>query len=716
MFALLGLVTGFLVFSQVSHSWVSPATERTACHIGGLVVGASVLLAVLVACFDQRNSAGAWRTQRVGWALCPLAGGIPLAIWQWLIWESGKSGSWNDGPWPLYAWMTLLVVCAWRAAVLIPPFEIRKASLGGLVITAVAVMVGLHVWMQYRAWNALSFGYHDIGLFARALFNAAHGRGMWVDSFGYSLLGEHSCFLLYLLVPLCAAGLNPFHLLVFTSAIVLNAPAFLVAWYLRRRLDSNLAALVGALAWLLLPSLGCLVIVRGYGFQAGSLAIPLLVAGLALTSLHRLRGATVCMLLAMLAREDFALTTAAWGVYVALFEKGRFAGTIVTLVAVAYFVAMIHVVIPGYRAEPYPWISAHFGWRDSISSLFGNLPGDSAFMVTLLLPMAILLVRPDPMLLIALPVLAETLLTTNPELHNLSAHYYTPAVPVLFFAALQSWARYANRRARLGHSVAPMPQRHAGRRLMQAGWCLLVAAWAGQTYLGLGPHTNTPPFHYSTEEFQASLTEVRNLRATVSRTHSVTASYRLAAHFLDFDNLWTVHNEQLGDLVIVDDRDNWDASEPRSVLPRAHASGEYQPVHADYHLVALIRTAELTPLARELRPDQVPADITPQPFEMGEGIELAGLSLNPDERLPDGRIAYRVTLIWRGVRPIVADYRFGLTLGEGRWRWGPFYFARGAYPTNTWEPGRLYRDDVRIVEPLFAAPYRLWQLQPVLLH
>lgn len=109
-------------------------------------------------------------------------------------------------------------------------------------------MVVLHIAMQLELWRLLSFGYRDIGLFARALHNAAQGQGLWVDSLERSILGEHAFFALWVWVPLCKLGADPFYLLVGLSAVCLNGPALIVAWYVRRRVASNLAAVIAALA------------------------------------------------------------------------------------------------------------------------------------------------------------------------------------------------------------------------------------------------------------------------------------------------------------------------------------------------------------------------------------------------------------------------------------------------------------------------------------
>lgn len=329
--------------------------------------------------------------------------------------------------------------------------------------------------------------------------------------------------------------------------------------------------------------------------------------------------------------------------------------------------------------------------------------------------MAVLLARPDPLALVAIPASVKVLLTTNPELHSLSAHYHTPAAPVLFFAAVHAWVRAATggeSKPRYRPRPAP-PQR--GARLMRSGWCLLITAWAGQIYVGIGPHTNNPARPCSSPDLQASLAHVRDSRAAVPRRLSVTASYRIAGHFLDFDPLWTVRNEQLGDIVVIDDRDNWDASEPRSAVLRAHRDGDYQPVYADHHLVILRRGTQPGPLEGVLRPDRLSDRVAPAALDLGMGIELVGFRLGGIEDSQREFAKCSATLVWRCRESIEGDLRFGLVAEGTPCRWGPFYFAHRAYPTSVWEPGRLYRDDVILTIPA-AAEAGLGRLRLVLLR
>ncbi|GMU33851.1 MAG: hypothetical protein AMXMBFR20_17230 [Planctomycetia bacterium] len=624
-------------------------------------------------------------------ALTLTIGSLVLAVIQFLLRP--------QSPWLLYAWISFLTALTWMFCLGRSEVSRHRAA-RPLLLAAVAGVSAVHVWMQFDLWRNLSFGYHDIGLFARALHNAAIGRGLWVDSLGRSLLGEHAFLASWALVPPVLLGIFPFHLLVTLSPICLNGTALIVAWYARKRLNSDLAGILSGLAWLLLPFHGRLAIAHGYGFHESYLAVPLLFAGFAVAKCGRPMLGAVILLSTMLIREDIALTVAAWGAYQLMVSKRRALGATVILSAVAYFLVAIYIIVPHYRGAPYPHIGFHFSnvGITSTAALLTNL----SFLVTLLLPTAFLPLRAWRFSLIALPAILETLLTTNPELHNIGFQYYVPAIPVLFFAAIESWVE-------MRHRGAADPVRQNSANAMRPGWSLLVAAALCHAFFGIGPLTNNPTEPFAAPALVADSAQVARVRELIPPSASVTASYRIAAHFLDADRLYTTADERLGDFVIVHEADVIDEHLPRAALSRAIRTGTYQPIFADYSLVVLSKQKEQSPLAREIVLTELPSEMASRRIDLGEGVELVGMSVKPTG--PSSRATVR--LVWRCTGPISEDYRFGLVSGETRW--GPFRFARGAIPTDAWTPGILYGDQITIeVAPVMELNPAAFQ--PVLLR
>lgn len=700
----LSLCAGIAVFSVSQYQWVHHASLQGVFRINSLILPGGLLVAVTLA-WRHTSSRRRLLLLRSSWILWLSLIALALAVFQLCI--SSRT------PWLHYAWIALLIAFASRLTRLLElPAITRRQSLAILAF-ALTLMIALHVYIQYSLWEHLSFGYRDIGLFARALHNAASGGALWVDSLNRSLLGEHSCFALWMFVPFCRLGIPAFDLLVLASAALLNGPALIIWAFARKRFDSEWGGLLAALSWLLLPSLGCLAIAQGYGFHEVYIAVPILVGALALTINDRMRSAALCMFAALLVREDLALTVCAWAVYIALVKRWRGLGFLIFLMALAYFIAMVAVVIPHYRGAPYPHMAFHFRQAGEANTTLQSLAVNISFLMTLLLPMAVFPLGRLSLCLIALPALLETILTTNPELHNLCFHYYTPALPILFFAAIESWYRMTRSTHHRFGSVTELPPK-ARARVIRPGLTLLVAAAMGQTYLGIGPLTNNPASPITPPELRAEFANIRQIKGLAPSSISVTASYRIAAHFLDHDQLWEVGNDNLGDLVIVDDRDNWDASRPRRAVIRAAQTGRYQPVFANHHLVVLIRQDEPTPLAANLMPAHFPKDMRTFSEPISPAITCVGIDTH---LLPPGvktKAGLKVTLIWRCLGISTGDDRFGLVLADNQPRWGPFYFAHGAYPTSAWIPGQLYRDEILVEIPPQVRIEELATLRPIL--
>lgn len=599
----------------------------------------------------------------------------------------------TDSPWLLYAWIMAVSV---RCAGFICNWQPRLSSMPialGMIAAMAIVVTGVHVRIQMFLWESMSLGYHDIGLFARALHSAAEGNGLWVDSLGRSILGEHAFVAAWALVPFCQLGFDPLTLLILAGPLALNGTSVIIAWYVCRRFESVAAGLIAGAAWLLLPMHGCLIVAHGYGFHESYLAVPLIAWGLASALLGRYRLAAAILLVSMLIREDIALTVGAWGAYIWLVEKRKAVGAATLLIALAYFALAVFVIVPAYRGGPYPHLGFHF--QDSMTSAATAVGINLSFLATLLVPMALMPLRSMKLAAVSLPAIAETMLTRNPELHNIGFQYYVPAMVVLFFAALEGWRTMAR-----GVSA---PVRH-GR-----GHALLGAALLGGIYLGVGLWTNNPVRPFANPTLVASFDAVQALREQIPQSATVTASYRIAAHFLDARQLWTTANDDLGDVIVVHDADVIDERHPREALTRALRTGSYAPIYADYHLVALSKLPGDHSIADRLQSRNLPADVPAVKLEIGEGIEVAAMLARP---IPSEQ-RIRVSVLWRAAGPIARDLRFGLTLGDARW--GPFYFAKGAYPSNAWQAGWYYRDDL-LIEASAPQLSRVWELRPVLLE
>ncbi len=159
------------------------------------------------------------------------------------------------------------------------------------------------------------------------------------------------------------------------------------------------------------------------------------------------------MVVGLLSRESVALTFAAIGVYVAVAQRRWRFGLAVTAISVAWFTAVIEVIMPAIAGAPYGhWTYDALG-NGPLAALFhvSRHPIDSLKLlftplqkvriwIALFGPWLFLPIL-SPLLLVTIPSLAERFWSSNPLLWTTSFHYSLLIAPILAFAAVDSLER-----------------------------------------------------------------------------------------------------------------------------------------------------------------------------------------------------------------------------------------------------------------------------------
>ena len=189
-------------------------------------------------------------------------------------------------------------------------------------------------------------------------------------------------------------------------------------------------------------------------FHEIAFAVPLLAIALERLDAGRLRTAVIAALLLLLVKEDFGLVVAAFGLVVGLrTHRWRLAG-ILAVVGIAFTVLADRVLIPAFGGK------AGYYW-DYYAAL-GSGPLEAAWhvvrhplwtlhlMVTpqakvrllewLFFPLGLMPLG-SPFVLLTVPLLAERLLSDNPNHWTLTHQYTAPLVPILTLAAVDTVAR-----------------------------------------------------------------------------------------------------------------------------------------------------------------------------------------------------------------------------------------------------------------------------------
>ncbi|GAA2146944.1 DUF2079 domain-containing protein [Kitasatospora kazusensis] len=358
----------------------------------------------------------------------------------------------------------------------------QRTALLMLLCFAVAFALGL------QQWSAVQIGGFDLSIFDQGIRGYAH-FGLPISEVksyhhefppGFSLLGDHFSPVLALLAPLYWLWNDPRTLMLGQALLfALGVPlvrriavrTFAASDARTVRRAADLAGLVYALGWPLLAA------ARG-GFHEVGFAVPLTLLMFERGMARRYGTVALAALLICCTKEDMGLMVGAYGLVLALRSRrghdGRglgyglgllIAGPVVSVAAITW-------LIPAMGGQPgYYWNYGQLG--PDAGSAVRNVLGDptlllhSAFSTTIkpllvLWLFGTLLALPlrSATALCALPLLAERILSDNPNHWSIAHHYDAFLWPIMLTATLEVLGRlHAQERTRrtarrLGVTVA----------------------------------------------------------------------------------------------------------------------------------------------------------------------------------------------------------------------------------------------------------------------
>ncbi|MFJ5233322.1 DUF2079 domain-containing protein [Kitasatospora sp. NPDC088391] len=352
-----------------------------------------------------------------------------------------------------------------------------------LLTFAVCLALGL------QQWTSLQLGGFDLGIFDQGVRGYAH-FGLPVSTLksvhhefppGFSLLGDHFSPVLALLAPLYWLWDDPRMLLVGQAALYaagvplvrrIATRAFAGADQRVRTRVRDVAALVYGLGWPLLISS------RG-GFHEVGFAVPLFLLLFERAGARRWGGAAVAALLLCATKEDVGLAVGVFGAVLLWRERGgadrrgKVLGWVLLLGGPLASAVEIARLIPAMGGVPgYYWNYSQLGadGGEALRHVLGNpwLLVESAFsspLKPMLLGWLVLTTAALPLrsatAFVALPLLAERVLSDNPNHWSIARHYDAFLWPILVTAAIEAlgvlWASGRHRQARrLGTAAAAL--------------------------------------------------------------------------------------------------------------------------------------------------------------------------------------------------------------------------------------------------------------------
>ncbi len=205
-----------------------------------------------------------------------------------------------------------------------------------------AVLVARDHFLNFR------LGRYDLGNMVQAVWSTAHGRPLEVTNGAtgeqMTRLGQHVDPILALLTPLWVVAPTPLTL-VAVQVVAVSLGAVPVYWLARRHLESERVAAILAFGYLAYPWVSWTAVDV---FHPVTLAIPFLLLCVWYLDSDRLVPFAIFAVLTASTGELMALAVAALGVWYALARGRRRTGAAIAVLAGAWTVIALYVVVPAF--------------------------------------------------------------------------------------------------------------------------------------------------------------------------------------------------------------------------------------------------------------------------------------------------------------------------------------------------------------------------------
>ena len=219
----------------------------------------------------------------------------------------------------------------------------------------IAVYVAIFGYLTWLQQDRFATPGYDLSIYGQATWLMSRFHRPFMTVRGYPFFGHHVNGIMLLFVPLFWLGAGP-HLLQLVQCVWIAVGA-VPLWFLGRTyLKDEWSALVVPGAYLLYPAVEW---ITWWEFHPDALAItPLLFAWWFATE-QRWRPFTICIVIALLCKEDAALAVAVMGLLVAR-RHDRRVGAVTAAVGAAWYLACVLVIIPWADGGQAPFYAAYY--------------------------------------------------------------------------------------------------------------------------------------------------------------------------------------------------------------------------------------------------------------------------------------------------------------------------------------------------------------------
>ena len=338
--------------------------------------------------------------------------------------------------------------------------RVRRMSSWTLVVAAAITAYACYFsFTTVQIHRGLGTSAYDFGLYDQGIWLLSEGKTPFVTLMGRNLFGDHTSFILLLLVPLMWIFSSTSMLFVVQS-VVIACGAIPIYAYARKRLESDALGCVFACTYLLYPAVSWTNVEN---FHPDSFLGLFIAVALWAALIRKWRWYVVAVVLALLVKEDVVLVVAPIGVWVALRRDVRI-GIATVVGAIGAALLFFLVVIRDLTGTAF-----RNSWRIPFGGVGGLLKtaltapltllryltsdGRMTYLMQMLLPTGGMFFIAPSVALVGFTVLLSNIVSTFYYQYQIQYHYSLVVAPILIFGNVYAIGRLSKPARRRATSV-----------------------------------------------------------------------------------------------------------------------------------------------------------------------------------------------------------------------------------------------------------------------
>jgi len=482
------------------------------------------------------------------------------------------------------AFIIMIIILSWKAF----RIELIRNTLKGKTskeIGAISLFLIGILWFLYLSWAALTRHntFHskawDLAIFAQLIHNFKNGVFFECNVRGLSnIFADHFTPIIYVFSPLLYVWNDPSRLLLIIQALFITLGAIPVYLLTLKKSGSRTTSIGIACVYLFLPTLQFINLAD---FHPVVLAIPILLSAWYAWECRKYLLMYVFVFLAMMCQEEIWILIGSMGLFLALFERERKHGIILTILGWGGFIALALWLFPIFRGgEEYFYLHRYAYLGSSGAEILRNLILHPTlwlgklfssrvlmFIILMLLPVAFLPLCRPKYLLMLLPTLLYSALSNEPLQTSIFAQYAAPYVPFLMIAAINGLSSLASRKEKIIQQIVQKyrfdesdnsNQTRISNSVLQMVSCTaLIAVLSCNIFFSPLPHGYAYQESQLIESIESN--DIRNVLKQIPDNANVCVGSKFAPHLIR-RNLFLFPEYTQADYVILDLEDYNDSS------------------------------------------------------------------------------------------------------------------------------------------------------------